>query len=152
MKRVLSVIAGFFALSGMAAAQYPQPPIEAYGELPIVSMAEISPDGTTVAVIANRKENSEIIVFDDQRNIVRQGEIEDFKPRSLKFLDQNHILLTTYRTVHGAYKTRYLPGDNKYRVLRGIHKKTQPFESTLRASYSLESGKVKPFFSSQKWQ
>lgn len=139
MKRVLSVIAVFFALSGMAAAQYPQPPIEAYGELPRISDAEISPNGQSFAIIANSGENSRLIVLDKDGALVQQIGVGDIKARGVEFFDNEHIILRVSQTTETfGFRGRY-----EFDAAFSFNMKTQKIRQLFRGIegvYPAQSG------------
>ncbi len=97
----------FIGLLGMAIiltttnayAEYPQPPIEAYGALEQISDAELSPDGTKVAAIANVPAGSRMIVFDLASGRISDPiGIENLKARGVDFFDNQHVILRASET------------------------------------------------------
>ncbi|MEM7460730.1 MAG: S9 family peptidase [Pseudomonadota bacterium] len=82
-----------------ANAEYPQPPIEAYGAMPLISSAEISPDGTKVAAIANFGEQTRAIIFEIGVGVTQQIGIEESKARGIDFYDNSHVILRASETV-----------------------------------------------------
>ncbi|MEO1322675.1 MAG: prolyl oligopeptidase family serine peptidase [Pseudomonadota bacterium] len=90
-----------FLLSNAAAyAEYPQPPLEAYGALPQIGSAELSPDGTKVAAIANIGDGTRAIVIELSGGVSQQIGIERSKARGIDFYDNEHIILRASTTTH----------------------------------------------------
>lgn len=81
-----------------AEAEYPKPPIEAYGALPQISDAELSPDGTSVAAIVNAPQGTRMAVFDVMGGISTVIGINDLKARGVEFYDNEHVVLTVSET------------------------------------------------------
>jgi dipeptidyl aminopeptidase/acylaminoacyl peptidase len=89
------------AAGAQATAQIAPPPIEAYGKLPFFSDAELSPDGSRVAAIANLPSGQRVVVLGRDGALIRQVGVEDIKPRDVLFFDNDHViasLSTTTRT------------------------------------------------------
>ena len=83
------------ALFGVISAQaeYPWPPLEAYGALPRIADAEISPDGKRVATIANLEDGARMIVFTLSGDAApKQVGIGKIKARSVEFFDNAHVI------------------------------------------------------------
>ena len=95
------VVLGITTLLGAlsAHAEYPQPPLEAYGALPQISSAEISPDGTKVAAIANFGEVTRAIIIETGVGVTQQIGIEESKARGVEFYDNDHIILRASETI-----------------------------------------------------
>ncbi|MEL7285005.1 MAG: S9 family peptidase [Pseudomonadota bacterium] len=104
----LGIISAFF-WSGVAAAETQKPPIEAYGALPLISNAQISPDGTKVATIANFDDLQVFMVFDTSGAVVQQIRIPDIKPRYVDFYGNDRAIMNASVTTEtsgfeGAYE------------------------------------------------
>ena len=97
---LLFISALFIALAATSEAQtdYPQPPLEAYGALPRISSAEISPDGTKVAMIANLETGTQAVVFAVGDKVIRQIRVDDAKARDVEFFDNEHFILRASET------------------------------------------------------
>ncbi len=108
--RGFSLLVLMLALCFPAFAQYPQPPLEEYGNLPLVSSAEISPDGTKVAAIANVNGSPRMIVFEIGAGISKQVGLGDIKARSVSFYDNDHVILDVSETT----RTRGFRGEYEY--------------------------------------
>lgn len=84
---------------GHAFAEYPKPPLEAYGALAQISDAELSPDGTKVAAIANVPDGARMVVFDlNGGGISDPIGIENLKARGVEFFDNDHVILRASET------------------------------------------------------
>ncbi|MEL7540040.1 MAG: S9 family peptidase [Pseudomonadota bacterium] len=91
--------------SAVAQADYPKPPLEAYGALPQISSAEISPDGSKIAMIANFENGTRVLVSEVGGGIIQQIGIDDLKARGLEFYDNEHVVLRVSETTT-TYKFR----------------------------------------------
>ncbi|MEL6857897.1 MAG: S9 family peptidase [Pseudomonadota bacterium] len=98
MRAIVFGILSAIVLSFSAAAEYPKPPLEAYGALPQVQSAEISPDGTKVAVIANLPTGTRLIVFETDGSITHQFGVEESKARGIRFYDNEHVIMRASET------------------------------------------------------
>lgn len=98
--RIIGLCGAVFALlTTPAHAEYPQPPIEAYGALEQISDAELSPDGTKVAAIANVPAGARMIVFDLETGSIGDPiGIENLKARGVDFFDNQHVILRASET------------------------------------------------------
>ena len=94
----------FFALAAPAHAQDAPPPVEAFGHLPVVEAAAISPDGTKVALGMSQGEDAFINVVDlAQRRPVYTGAVDSNTDlRDVGWADDTHVSLVMSRT--------FLPG------------------------------------------
>lgn len=81
-----------------AQAEYPKPPLEAYGALPQVQSAEISPDGKRVAAIANVPQGTRLVVFETDGSITHQFGVEESKARGISFYDNDHVIFRASET------------------------------------------------------
>ncbi|HRJ02719.1 MAG TPA: prolyl oligopeptidase family serine peptidase [Hyphomonas sp.] len=86
----------FFGLLLMAAslpaADAEPAPLDVYGSLPLFSDAELSPDGSRVAAIANTRSDSRMMVLSRDGQLIRQIAVESIKPRGVAFYDNDHLL------------------------------------------------------------
>lgn len=74
------------------------PPIEAYGRLPEITSAQISPDGKKVAAITNFSGTTRLVVYDIDKGPVKHLTIKESKARSVTFHDNNHVILRASET------------------------------------------------------
>lgn len=93
-----------------AFAQSENPPLEAYGRMPLISSAEMSPDGTKIATIANAQEGSRLIVFSYSGEVIKQVGIADMKARGVTFYGNDHVILNVSDTT----KTRGFKGEYEF--------------------------------------
>lgn len=99
--RLMLAVAFWVSGASPSMAQVAPPPIEAYGKLPLFSDAELSPDGSRIAAIANLPGGQRVMVLDRDGKLIRQIGVEDIKPRDIQFFDNDHVialLSTTART------------------------------------------------------
>lgn len=75
------------------------PPLDAYGELPRVEDAAISPDGRNIASLAQVDGDRRIAVIDESGKIVLNVSSGDAKVRAIEWADNETILLTKSDTV-----------------------------------------------------
>ncbi|MCI4643955.1 MAG: prolyl oligopeptidase family serine peptidase [Hyphomonadaceae bacterium] len=115
----LAVFPGF-----QAQAQAPQPPLEAYGSLPFVSDADLSPDGQSVAVILNMNGGKYLLVQaigGEQRLALN---ISEHKARSVSFFGNDNLILRSSITTRANY-SRY---DYEYSGAISIEIKSGDFQ------------------------
>ena len=96
----LFVILAFISATSNSTAEpdFPQPSLEAYGALPEISRAEISPDGTKVAMIANLAVGTRVAVFEVGVGIINQIGVNEAKARGIEFFDNDHFILRASET------------------------------------------------------
>ncbi|MEM9841920.1 MAG: S9 family peptidase [Pseudomonadota bacterium] len=88
---------------GAHADEYPQPPLEAYGALPFVSDAELSPDGTKIALISNVEDGARFFVFDLAAGGITQNfHLGELKARNVEFYDNDHVIVRVSETIRTA--------------------------------------------------
>lgn len=98
--RVFGFLAGIFLFGTLSAhAEYPKPELEAYGALPQISSAQISPDGSKVAAIANIGNSSRAIILEIGVGVTKQIGVEEAKARGVSFYDDEHIILRASETI-----------------------------------------------------
>lgn len=98
--RKFGFLAGVFLFGSLAAyAEYPKPRLEAYGALPQISSAQISPDGSKVAAIANIGNSSRAIILEIGVGVTKQIGVEEAKARGVSFYDDEHIILHASETI-----------------------------------------------------
>jgi dienelactone hydrolase len=87
------------AAAALAGAAQARPPLEAFGDQPVVRSAELSPDGAKVAYI-QRIEGVDVLAIYDfatQRASVL-ARIENIRARDIGFAGDNHVILRVSRT------------------------------------------------------
>ncbi|MHA7900339.1 MAG: alpha/beta hydrolase family protein [Henriciella sp.] len=96
--RALGALLFGVLFSAFAHAEYPQPPLEAYGALPQISDAEISPDGTKIAAIVNTEAGTRMAVFNIGGGVETIIGIDSIKARGVNFYDNDHVILRVSET------------------------------------------------------
>ncbi len=94
----LAVILFQMAVVCSALAQTEKPELSAYGALPMISRADISPDGSKVATIANVDGVSYFLLYDASGKPLAKGEIDKLKARSVYFYNDNYVIVTVSET------------------------------------------------------
>ena len=98
--RVFGFLTLLLLFGGISAhAEYPKPALDAYGALPQISSAEISPDGTKVAAIANIGNSTRAIIVEIGVGVKTQIGVEKAKARGISFYDNDHIILRASETI-----------------------------------------------------
>lgn len=121
MKNLLIALVCGLTLQISSIALADPPPLEAYGNLPYFSSAEISPDGTMVAVIANIDDGTtRLLVFKTGGELVKQVGIGEIKARGVSFYSDDHIILRASETT----RTWGFRGDYEYSAAFSINLKT----------------------------
>jgi dipeptidyl aminopeptidase/acylaminoacyl peptidase len=87
------------ALAALPAAAAEPPPLDAYGELPNVEDAAISPDGSRIAVIATVDGPRQLLFLDAEMNLLRSATLDDVKTRGVQWVGNEAVLLTMTETV-----------------------------------------------------
>ncbi len=94
-----SLLLFVFTISHASAqSDYPQPPLEAYGALPQISDAEISPDGSKVATIVNFEGGTRVVVFDLEGGAPVQIGVKNIKADSVSFYDNENVIFRARKT------------------------------------------------------
>jgi len=94
------VVLAFLASS--AWAQTAPPPAEAYGRLPAIADAAISPDGSKIAHAMSTPEGAfiNVVDIDAGRSVFRAGVPEDTQLRSIGWADDGRVTYLISRTFH----------------------------------------------------
>ncbi len=72
------------------------PAVEAYGRLPSIEQAALSPDGSKIAFVRTTKDSRLLAVVDiSEEKVVGKLPLGDVKLRSVDWADDDHLLLTT---------------------------------------------------------
>ncbi|MEZ5997286.1 MAG: prolyl oligopeptidase family serine peptidase [Hyphomonas sp.] len=98
MRLVFAALAAM-GWAGLAQAQVPHPPLEAYGELPDLRAFTVSPDGDHAAFLA-RKDGKDLIVLYTRATgeLSGLGAVDKISARSLSFADNEHVILVASDT------------------------------------------------------
>ena len=92
------ILLACISIALQAAADYPKPPLEAYGALPQISDAQISPDGTKVAAIVNFGEETRLVVYSLAGEAPVQIGMSNIKARRVEFFDNEHVIFHASET------------------------------------------------------
>lgn len=136
MKTIVLSVASLFAISmtiANAQLEYPQPPLEAYGALPQISDAELSPDGSKVATIVNFEGGTRVVVFDLQGGEPVQLGVKNMKADSVSFYDNENVIFRA-RETQSTYGFR---GEYEYSGAFAINLKSKEIEQLLRRTDNL---------------
>jgi dipeptidyl aminopeptidase/acylaminoacyl peptidase len=100
-RRVLIVVMAIFA----SIAHGAPPPIEAFGALPAIGDASLSPNGTSVVWSANQGNDTNVIVVDLTNNKVRRQIAvgAEYKLRDLEWADDDIVLMKLSQTESARY-------------------------------------------------
>ncbi|MEO0871633.1 MAG: hypothetical protein AAFY19_06675, partial [Pseudomonadota bacterium] len=117
MSMFLAAIAVAFAgfLPGAQAQEAPSVPLEAYGALPLVEDAVVSPNGTYTALLVNQRSERAITILDASGQPIKQLVVGAAKVRSIEWVGEEAILVL--RTETGTLPVQYL--NRKQEFLRG---------------------------------
>lgn len=91
MRLLLLMSLGFLAASAQAAA-----PLEAYGRLPTIEQASLSPDGLKIAFIQTTRDLRILTIFDlSASRVLSASKVGEDPVRSVQWADDTHLLMTT---------------------------------------------------------
>lgn len=94
MLKLLSKAISVVVVSTMPAwAQSAQPPIEAYGNLPTIMGADISPDGSKVALLVAAGGVPSVVIFKPGVGITARYDASALKTNSVFFGDNEHVII-----------------------------------------------------------
>lgn len=116
-----------------AESSYPQPPLEAYGALPMISSAQISPDGSKVATIYNFDGGTRMVVFSLVGDDPIPVGISNMKARGISFYDDDHVILRVSETT----RTRGFRNEYEYDGAFAINLKTLRIKQLLKDTKDL---------------
>ncbi|MEM9375054.1 MAG: prolyl oligopeptidase family serine peptidase [Pseudomonadota bacterium] len=128
-----------FVSSAVAENTHPIPPLKAYGALPEISSAEISPDGTKVATIVHFDDRSMMLVISLVGDPPIPIGISNMKPRAVSFYDNDYVILRLSDTTSTiGFRAEY-----EFDTAVAINLKSNEFEQLLlgtRGLYPAQSG------------
>lgn len=108
MRLPLLLAASAAALVAGLTARAELPPLEAYGNLPFFSDAELSPDGQRIAAIAHTANGSRLVVLDRGGSVLSQIGTSNIKARGVGFYDDDHVILFASETTRTqGFRSRY---------------------------------------------
>ncbi|WP_395327297.1 S9 family peptidase [Novosphingobium sp. BL-8H] len=131
------------------------PPLDAYGELPRVEDAAISPDGHNIASISRVDGDRRLVVIDEEGKFLRNASTGAGKVRAIEWADSDTMLLTTSATVSlfGFAASKYEMSGTFIIPTKGgtaelVFSKTKSVADTTRGRYGIRSidGKTVGFF------
>ncbi|MEM8616343.1 MAG: alpha/beta fold hydrolase [Pseudomonadota bacterium] len=99
MRVIITGLLLIILASRFSVAQTERPPLEAYGTLPQISSADLSPDGKHIAFIGNVEGTTRLLVSDLNGNMIKAVGLEDVKARYATFLNNEQVVLRASDTV-----------------------------------------------------
>lgn len=87
-----------FCFAPLGVAQSERPSLEAYGSMPLISSAEMSPDGSKIATIVNSGQDTRLVVFTPSGEVIKQVGITNTKARDVSFYGNQHVVLNVSQT------------------------------------------------------
>jgi hypothetical protein len=94
----LAVLCGAVSATATATATATAAPLSAYGGLPNIDSIEISPDGSTLAMIVSDGENRGLVVRPAAGGPSKAYSVGAAKVRSLDWVGADHLIITTSQT------------------------------------------------------
>ena len=91
--RFVALSAGLSLLTGAALAQTVHPPIEAYGDLPSVIDAELSPDGNKVALIMNSGDGPKLVIYEAGKGATKRADASTIRSNGVLFANDNTVVI-----------------------------------------------------------
>ncbi len=70
------------------------PPLSAYGELPEIESAALSPSGERIAALMTVNNSRLLIAFDGENNVISRTNVNDMKVRGFDWVGEDKLLLT----------------------------------------------------------
>lgn len=110
LKTAILIFLFCFAFADEVQAE--NPPLEIYGNLPFVTSAAMSPDGEHIAILANIKGQSRLVIYDSDLKVLNAFDTSKLKARHIDFFDNDHVILWVSRTdrvagFYGKYEASY---------------------------------------------
>jgi len=93
-----ALVTGSLTLLSTSASASEAVPLSEYGKLPDVERSAISPSGDRVAVITTIKGKRVILAIEDQTTPIKIVSVGDMKVRSIRWVGEDRLLLTTSKT------------------------------------------------------
>lgn len=117
LRASLAALFSVLCLFNPLAAQqsFPRPPIEAYGALPAVEEAIVSPNGTYTAMLTTTGAERVVVVLDQTGKRIKQLVVGDAKVRDIEWVGEEAVLLLRSET--GRLPTQYI--ESKAEFWRG---------------------------------
>ena len=105
MRALFFALAVLFACPSVS-AQTPQPPIEAYGNLPTVSALAISPTGEQIAYISRDGDDNAVLILNLETGENWGVNIGDVKVTQVRWAGTGHVILSAFDAVRFSGNTR----------------------------------------------
>lgn len=129
---VALAIAGSAFTAG-ANAQAPQPPIEAYGQLPTVIDADVSPDGKRVALVMNSEHGPRLVIYEAGKGVTKSADASAVKTNAVFFADNDTVIIRASE----ATRTWGFRGAYEYSAAIAINLETGKTNQLLAGEKSL---------------
>ncbi|WP_390587208.1 alpha/beta hydrolase family protein [Erythrobacter sp. MTPC3] len=93
---IFSAIAAGLLAAGVPAAALADdiPPLSAYGELPAIERAALSPSGGRIAALVTVQGKRLLVAFDENLNVVSSTNVDTMKVRTFDWIGEDQLLLT----------------------------------------------------------
>ena len=95
---VASLLAAITLLVTSIAIAQSAPPLSAYGALPEVEDAAISPNGSNIALLITLKGERQLLFLDEQMKAIRRFQVGDTKIRYFRWVGDDQLILVTSQT------------------------------------------------------
>ncbi len=160
----VAALAAFWSVPVLSAVEQPAeapavsgpPPLDAYGELPRVEDAAISPDGRNIASVSQVAGDRRVAVIDEDGKVIFNASSGKTKVRSIQWADNDTVLLTNSATVSmfGFTAAKYELSGTIILPMSGggasgmVFGKTKNIADTTRGQYGIRAigGKTVGFF------
>ncbi|MEM7661035.1 MAG: alpha/beta fold hydrolase [Pseudomonadota bacterium] len=132
MRTFVAAIGAMLTVWGAAFCQT-QPPIEAYGQLPALSYASLSPDGEKLAFIARDETNNVLVVLDMASKETMGISIGDLKTETVEWSDPEHVIFRAFdNTRLFGYRGKF-----RYSAAFAVNVETQKYKVLLKDTRGL---------------
>lgn len=137
-----SVFAMFAAVGVMASSglrcevRSAPPPIEAYGRLPVLTDASLSPSGDRLALVRHQGEDNRVVIQDISGNLLLYVDAHKEKIRNVDWVSDRFLLLHSTVTAENPFDL----GRQEYNIFRSVDidkRKTLNCSQTITASSRL---------------
>ena len=132
MRALFFALAVLFACPSVS-AQTPQPPIEAYGNLPTVSALAISPTGEQIAYISRDGDNNAVLILNLETGENWGVSIGDVKVTQVRWAGTGHVILSAFDAVRFSGNT----GKFNYSAAFAINVETRKLTTLLQNASEL---------------
>ena len=96
LKALIGALLVFLALGQLQAGE--PAPLAAYGDLPDVEDAAISPGGGKIAVLTRLNGQRQIVILDEDKNIINRWAVGDTKVRYFDWMGDDRLMLVSSQT------------------------------------------------------